>query len=175
MIKKLILLLLTLVLCFFALRSMASAAQHREVLFLQQKDAGHRTLEGFIKESMAHHFTMNGEEASFVLDYGGNNPTPTIYEMKGFVMKPHFQLITPADELNGIDLKFSVSVSSKVYREGKMGSHRFSDWRDGTPAQASGGMAWFNFQRRNGLFEYQPGLGAKNCVSRGHYQMRKRK
>ena len=93
--------------------------------FLEQTDARGGSLEQFIVQSMSQHFTMQGNEASFVLDYGGTTANPTIYEMKGFTMKPVIKPLSTADRMNGIDLKFQLSVSSTVYREGKMGTPPF--------------------------------------------------
>jgi len=164
-------LLFILILCF---TSLGFGKPTQETPFLEQTDARGETLEQFITKCMSRHFTMKGGEASFVLDYGSGNPIPPVFEMKNFTMKPVIQALTPADQLNGIDLKFSLSIRSDVYREGKIGTHRYGDWKDGTPPPANGFISGFQFQRRNGLFEFQPSFGAKNCVSRGHYQSKKR-
>lgn len=153
---------------------MPSIACSANTPFLAQQDDRGQTVEQFIIKSMSRHFTMTGDQASFILDYGSTDSNPPVYEMKGFTMKPIAQPISRADELNGIDLKFSLSVQSQVYREGKMSTRRFGEWKDGTPAPVSGFVSGFRFQRRNGLFEYEPGFGGKFVFSRGHYQMKKR-
>lgn len=172
MLKKLTFLLITLLICTSALKSIASAEVSviEQIPILKQTDARQETLEHFIIRKMSKHFTMNGEDASFVLEYGGGNKNPTVFEMKGFRMKPQISRVTNADQLNGVDLKFTLQISSKFYRQGTLKTRIFDDWKDGTPANAYFG-ANFNFERRDGLFRFRPTSGANFCVSKSNYQL----
>ncbi len=167
MIKKLLLLFICLILCSVALKSVVCATEN-PTPFLEQKDVRHRTLKTFITQSMSHHFTMKGSEATYIWEKEGF--TRKFYEMRGFTMQPQVQPITEADRLNGIDLKFNLIVRSEVYRE-KESLGTYGDWKNGSPPWINIHATKFHFERRNGVFIFTPNEWGKACKPLGKFQI----
>ena len=124
--------------------------------FLKEKDVSGTELRHLIGIHFAKRFVVEDGTASCQI---GRNGAWVDYEIQDFELKPMVQensFTKKADDLNGITLRVSVTVSGSAYR--KKEGRTWEEWKPGNLAL----LAWAHIKivKRNGVFELSENVGA---------------